>query len=48
VETFTDPDSPFIPGKANLLKEGKDICIVATGLMVRKPWPRPGIWPGGA
>ncbi len=34
VETFTGPDSPFIPGKANLLKEGKDICIVATGLMV--------------
>ncbi len=36
VETFTGPDTPFIPGKANLLREGKDICIVATGLMVKE------------
>lgn len=36
VETFTSPDTPFVPGKANLLREGKDICIVATGLMVKE------------
>jgi len=36
VETFTGPDSPFIPGKANLLRAGEDICIVATGLMVKE------------
>jgi transketolase len=36
VETFTGPDTPFVPGRANLLREGKDICIVATGLMVKE------------
>jgi transketolase len=36
VETFTTADTPFVPGKANLLREGSDICIVATGLMVKE------------
>lgn len=36
VETFTQPDDPFVPGKANILRDGKDICIVATGLMVKE------------
>lgn len=36
VETFTGPDTPFAPGKANLLREGKDICIIAAGLMVKE------------
>lgn len=25
---------PFVPGKANLMREGKDVTIIATGLMV--------------
>lgn len=29
----TDEDSPFIPGKANILKDGNDVCIIACGLM---------------
>lgn len=35
VETFTTEDTPFIPGKANILRDGADVCIVATGLMVK-------------
>ena len=35
VETFTTADTPFVPGKANVLREGGDVCIVATGLMVK-------------
>jgi transketolase len=35
VETLTSLDTPFIPGKANIMREGSDVCIVATGLMVR-------------
>lgn len=34
VEDVTTEDAPFIPGKANLLKDGSDVCIMATGLMV--------------
>jgi transketolase len=34
VEDVTTEATPFIPGKANILKEGTDICIMATGLMV--------------
>lgn len=34
VEDITDENTPFVPGKANILKEGKDLCIMATGLMV--------------
>lgn len=32
--SMTDADTPFVPGKANLLREGGDIAIFATGLMV--------------
>ncbi len=35
VETLTADDTPFIPGKANVMREGSDVCIMATGLMVR-------------
>ena len=31
---FTAPDSPFVPGKANVLRQGGDVAIIATGLMV--------------
>ena len=33
-EAVTSEDSPFIPGKANVLREGGDAAIFATGLMV--------------
>ncbi|HWR12652.1 MAG TPA: transketolase C-terminal domain-containing protein [Rectinemataceae bacterium] len=36
VETFTTEDAPFVPGKANILREGSDICVIATGLMVKE------------
>jgi transketolase len=36
VETFTTADTPFVPGKANVLVDGSDLCIVATGLMVKE------------
>ena len=35
VEDITKPEDPFIPGKANMLKDGKDACIIATGLTVK-------------
>lgn len=35
-KNITSEDTPFIPGKANLMKDGEDVCIVATGLMVPK------------
>lgn len=34
VPDFTTADLPFIPGKAQLLKEGHDVAIIATGHMV--------------
>ncbi|PHV69888.1 transketolase [Sporanaerobium hydrogeniformans] len=34
VEDITTEETPFIPGKANVMKEGKDVCIMATGLMI--------------
>lgn len=34
VETITTEDTPFIPGKANVMKDGSDVCIMATGLMI--------------
>ena len=34
VETITTPETPFIPGKANVMRDGNDVCIMATGLMV--------------
>jgi len=36
VETFTTEATPFVPGKANVLREGADVCIIATGLMVKE------------
>ena len=36
VENITTEDTPFIPGKANVLRQGDDICIMATGLMVHE------------
>lgn len=33
-ENITAEDAPFVPGKANVLEDGKDVCIIATGLMV--------------
>jgi transketolase len=34
VENVTTESTPFIPGKANILRDGSDLCIMATGLMV--------------
>ncbi len=34
VETITTPDTPFVPGKANVMRDGSDVCIIAAGLMV--------------
>lgn len=34
VEDITAADTPFVPGKANVMKEGKDVCIIACGLMI--------------
>lgn len=31
---ITNESDPFEPGKANLIREGKDVTIIATGLMV--------------
>lgn len=36
VENVTTEDTPFIPGKANVLRDGTDVCIMATGLMVHE------------
>lgn len=33
-EDVTEDDTPFIPGKANIMKNGSDVCIMATGLMI--------------
>jgi transketolase len=34
VDTVTTPDTPFVPGKANVMRDGSDVCIMATGLMI--------------
>jgi len=34
-DNVTKESTPFIPGKANVLKSGNDVCIIATGIMVR-------------
>lgn len=36
VENITTEETPFIPGKANIIREGTDVCIMATGLMVHE------------
>ena len=33
-ECFTDERTPFVPGKANIMREGGDVAIIAMGLMV--------------
>ncbi len=33
-EDITTADTLFIPGKANVMKEGSDVCLIACGLMV--------------
>lgn len=35
VDVITVEDAPFIPGVANIMREGVDVCIIATGLMVK-------------
>lgn len=34
VDTITTPDTPFVPGKANVMRGGSDVCIMSTGLMI--------------
>lgn len=36
VETLTADETPFVPGKANILRDGGDVCIIAAGLMVKE------------
>lgn len=31
---ITTAETPFIPGKANVMKEGSDVCIISCGLMI--------------
>ena len=31
---ITEEDTPFIPGKANIMRDGNDVCIITAGLMV--------------
>ncbi|MDL2232936.1 transketolase family protein [Ruminococcaceae bacterium OttesenSCG-928-L11] len=31
---FTKADDPFVPGKANIMKDGKDVAIFSMGLMI--------------
>lgn len=33
-DIITEESTPFIPGKANIMQDGTDVCLVATGLMV--------------
>jgi transketolase len=35
-ECVTEEDAPFIPGKASVLRNGHDVSIFATGLMVKE------------
>lgn len=35
-EEITAAETPFIPGKANVMVDGRDVCIIAAGLMVPK------------
>lgn len=36
VENVTSEDAPFVPGKATILRDGTDVCIMAIGLMVHE------------
>lgn len=33
-DCVTSEDTPFIPGKANIMRDGSDVAILATGLMI--------------
>ena len=33
-DDITTAHTPFIPGKANVMKEGNDVCLIACGLMI--------------
>lgn len=33
-EDITNVDTSFVPGKANVLKDGSDVCIISAGLMI--------------
>ncbi|MGL5434439.1 MAG: transketolase family protein [Lachnospiraceae bacterium] len=33
-EDITTADTPFVPGKANIMKEGNEVCIISCGLMI--------------
>ena len=33
-DVITKEEDPFIPGKANVMVDGKDVCIIAAGLMI--------------
>lgn len=35
-EVISTADTPFVPGKANILRDGGDVCLMATGLMVEE------------
>lgn len=35
-EDITTEDTPFVPGKANVMKEGSDVCLISCGLMIPK------------
>lgn len=35
-EDITTEDTPFVPGKANIMKEGTDVCLISCGLMIPK------------
>ncbi|MCQ2609186.1 MAG: transketolase family protein [Lachnospiraceae bacterium] len=34
-DDITEDNTPFVPGKATILKDGKDACIIACGLMMK-------------
>ncbi len=35
-DDITGADTPFIPGKANVMREGSDVCIISCGLTIPK------------
>ena len=35
-DDLTTADTPFIPGKANVMREGTDVCIISCGLMISR------------
>ncbi len=33
-EDITGADTPFVPGRGNVMREGTDVCLIACGLMI--------------